>query len=295
MLYRATHVTRYRYEAPVSQCFTETRLRPRDLRNQRLLDWKLAVDPEAAVMERRRDYFGNEVASFSVFSRHEVFTTTASSIVEVLPPEKPPEDGMAWEVAREALAAHADDACLGAYEFVFDSPFVPVLPEFHEFGVSTFRPGRPLAEAACELSTRIYTEFQYRPKSTTIEMPLLDVFRLRRGVCQDFAHILIGIFRSHGLAARYVSGYLRSGANFQGAEASHAWVAVFIPSYGWLDLDPTNNLIPSDGHVTLAWGRDYGDVTPVKGISLGGGGQTVEVAVRVDPAPAEALEAKAQL
>jgi transglutaminase-like putative cysteine protease len=132
-----------------------------------------------------------------------------------------------------------------------------------------------------ELSRRVHDEFLYRPKSTTIDMPLAEVFRNRQGVCQDFSHILIGALRSFRLAARYVSGYLRSNVEYQGTEASHAWVSVFLPGYGWLDLDPTNNVIPSQGHVTVALGRDYGDVTPVKGVALGGETQTVEVEVKV--------------
>jgi transglutaminase-like putative cysteine protease len=151
--------------------------------------------------------------------------------------------------------------------------------------MKSLTPGRPLAEAAREMATRINKDFKYKPKSTSIHMPLLNVFELRRGVCQDFAHIMIGALRTCRLAARYVSGYLRSGANLQGSEASHAWVSVFIPGYGWLDLDPTNDVIPSAGHVTVAWGRDFGDVTPVKGITLGGGKHSVEVEVTVRPAP----------
>ena len=172
---------------------------------------------------------------------------------------------------------------LAAYEFVFDSPFVAASPQLAAFGAATFTPGRHLAEAVTELSTRIHKEFSYKPKSTSIDSSLEDVLSRRQGVCQDFAHVMIGVMRSYRLAARYVSGYLRSGAKYLGAEASHAWVSVYLPGYGWLDLDPTNNVLPSDGHVTVAWGRDYGDVTPVKGISLGGGGQVVDVVVRVEP------------
>jgi transglutaminase-like putative cysteine protease len=128
---------------------------------------------------------------------------------------------------------------------------------------------------------KIHADFDYTPKSTSIETPLEEVLQVRKGVCQDFAHVMIGALRAHGLAARYVSGYLRSDADFQGAQASHAWVAVFVPNLGWIDFDPTNNLIPGTGHLTIAWGRDFGDVTPVKGITIGGGEHTLEVDVRV--------------
>ena len=138
-------------------------------------------------------------------------------------------------------------------------------------------------DVVLDLSERIHSDFKYKPLSTSIDIPLVEVLRNRRGVCQDFAHVMIGALRSHRLAARYVSGYVRTGGEYQGAQASHAWVSVFFPGTGWLDFDPTNDVMPSEGHITLAWGRDYGDVTPVKGITLGGRGQTVEVEVYVKP------------
>ena len=286
MLYQATHLTHYKYEEPVAQCLSETRITPRTFLRQRVLKTTLEVHPEPTVLERRKDYFGNHVATFSVFRTHDHFTASATSIVEV---EARPETvlpDISWEEAQLDLAVHLDDISLQAYEFVFDSPFVTSSFELAQYAHPSFPAGRPLAEAVQELSHRINTEFLYKPKSTSIDMPLPEVLQQRRGVCQDFAHIMIGALRSLHLSARYVSGYLRSGADVQGAEASHAWVSVFIPGYGWLDLDPTNDVIPSDGHITLAWGRDYGDVAPVKGISLGGGKQTVEVEVRVTPVQA---------
>ena len=286
MLYQATHITNYKYEEPVAQCLSEARLTPRTSPRQRVLETKLEVHPEPAVMERRKDYFGNHVATFSVFRTHDHFSATATSIVEVDPRRETVFPEISWEQAQSDLALHADDASLTAYEFVFDSPFVAASPELADYARSSFPVGRPLAEAVQELSYRVHKEFLYKPKSTSIEMPLHEVLEQRRGVCQDFAHIMIGALRSLHLSARYVSGYLRSGADVQGAEASHAWVSAFIPGYGWLDLDPTNDVIPTDGHITLAWGRDYGDVAPVKGISLGGGKQTVEVEVRVTPVQA---------
>jgi len=248
---------------------------------------RIHVEPEPAVIENRKDYFGNDVSSFAIFRSHNRFITTATGMVEVeaslasLPAMSPP---LAWEQVRDLVAVQASDECLAAYEFVFDSPYVAAARELADFAHPTFTPGRPFAEAARELSHRIHDEFTYLPTSTSINMPLLEVFHNRCGVCQDFSHIMIGALRSLRLPARYVSGYLRSGAQYQGAEASHAWVSVFVPETGWLSFDPTNDMIPSDWHVTLAWGRDYGDVTPVKGIALGGGHQTVEVEVHVVPA-----------
>ncbi len=282
MLYQATHTTRYLYEAPVSQCLSESRLTPRTFPGQRLHTSRLQVDPEPAVLQQRTDYFGNEVTTFAVLRAHDQLITAATSIVEVEAPPAP-RSSITWEAARDLVAAQPDDPALDAYEFVFSSPFVPLPPDLLEYATPSFPQGAPLLEAASHLARRIYREFVYRPASTVIEMPLLQVLANRQGVCQDFAHIMIGALRALGLPARYVSGYLRSGANYQGAEASHAWVSVYLPDHGWVDFDPTNDVLPTDGHVTLAWGRDYGDVTPLKGITLGGGGQTVEVAVRVDP------------
>ncbi len=284
MIYRAKHVTRHIYEEPVAQSVNELRLTPRNFGRQRVRETQISVEPEPALWRSRKDWFGNEVTTFSIFEPHDRFTVTATSLVEVEPARVGVLPTLRWEEAREVLAAGADDPSLEASEYIYDSPFVAASPELAAYARPSFPAGRPLVEALEDLSHRIHLEFEYAPKSTSIEMPLPEVFKNRRGVCQDFTHVMIGALRSLRLAARYVSGYLRSGANYQGAEASHAWVAAFVPGAGWLHFDPTNDMVPSDGHVTLAWGRDYGDVTPVKGVTLGGGAQLVEVAVRVDPA-----------
>jgi transglutaminase-like putative cysteine protease len=286
MQLEATHITRYLYDEHVSQCLSEARVTPRDSPGQRVLTSRIEIDPEPTAIEGRADYFGNHVHSFSIFSTHDRFTTTATSIVEVQPHLPEPTNPIAWEQARDLVAAQGDEAALAAYEYVFESPFVALLPEVAAYGRSIFTPGRPLLDAAGELSHRIHEEFTYLPRSTSIDMPLLEVFHNRSGVCQDFSHVMIGVLRAMRLPARYVSGYLRSGRNYQGAEASHAWVSVFVPGSGWMSFDPTNDVVPSDGHVIVGWGRDYGDVTPVKGIALGGGRQTVEVEVRVTPVEA---------
>jgi transglutaminase-like putative cysteine protease len=287
MLLQATHTTRYLYEEPVSQCLSEARVTPRSFPGQRVASTRIEIHPEPAGMDERTDYFGNHVHSFSLFRSHDRFTTTATSVVEVEPRAPAAFPEIPWEQARDQVSANADEATLAAFEFVFESPFVVLSPELAAYGHKVFEPGRPLAEAVQELSHRIHEDFTYLPKSTSIDMPLLEVFHNRCGVCQDFSHIMIGILRSLRLPARYVSGSLRSGKNYQGAEASHAWVSAFIPGAGWLSFDPTNDVIPSDGHVTVGWGRDYGDVTPVKGIALGGGRQTVEVEVHVHPIETE--------
>jgi len=283
MLYRITHSTRYAYPAPVSQCFNEARLTPRALPGQRVREHSLQVHPLPAFLQNRQDYFGNDVSTFAVFEKHDRFAAVAASVVEVDPQRGDFVSSPAWEEVCALLARPQDRNSIAASEFIFDSPYISALAELREYARPTFTPGRPLLSALEELTRRIHDEFKYSPKSTSIDTPLLEVLRDRQGVCQDFAHLMIGALRSLRLSARYVSGYIRSGPRFQGAAASHAWVSVFDPQNGWLGFDPTNNMMPSDAHITLAWGRDYGDVTPVKGLTLGGGGQSVEVEVRVQP------------
>lgn len=282
MRYLARHTTRYIYQEPVAQCLTEVRLAPRELVYQHVLESRVHIRPEPAFFEERVDYFGNRVASFSVFRTHDHFTITSESAVDVFPRiEQPPP--VAWEIVQARLTAPSSAPEIEAAEFLFDSPFIARSSDLAAFAEPSFGKDRPLHDCLKDLNSRIYREFEYRAQSTTIDVPLADVLRIRRGVCQDFAHVMIGALRSLNLPARYVSGYLRSGTHYQGDEASHAWVAAYIPDFGWLDLDPTNNVLPGEGHVTLGWGRDYGDVTPVKGISLGGGGQKIEVEVSVRP------------
>ena len=283
MLFQVTHTTRYAYQTPVSHSLNEVRLTPRALAVQHVRQTEIRVQPEPAFMHRRKDYYGNDVTSFELVERHDQLEVTAESIVEVQRETGESQPSISWEEARERIAARSDAACVEASEFIYGSPYVTITPQLDEYARKTFLGDRPLLEAVQDLTHRIHAEFKYRPQSTSIDVPLADVMRNRRGVCQDFAHVMIGALRSERLAARYVSGYVRPGPKVQGAQASHAWVSVFFPGSGWLSFDPTNDLMVSDSHVTLAWGRDYGDVTPVKGISLGGGGQTVRVEVYVRP------------
>jgi len=281
-LFHVTHTTRYVYQTQVAHCLNEVRLTPRTLPGQELLETTIRVEPQPAFMHRRKDYYGNEVISFEVFEKHEQLEATAESTVQVLAASAD-ASSISWEEARDVVAAQPDSEAMLASEFIYDSPYVPSVTKLEEYARKTFTPGRPLIEAAKDLTQRINTDFKYLPKSTSIDVALAEVLRNRRGVCQDFAHVMIGALRSHKLAARYVSGYVRPGPKVQGAQASHAWVSVFVPGTGWVSFDPTNNLLVKDSHVTLAWGRDYGDVTPVKGITLGGAGQTIEVEVYVRP------------
>ena len=279
-LYRAAHTTRYLYETPVAQCLSETRLRPRTLPWQTVVESSIRTLPRATSVDRRVDYFGNEVSVFAIQESHERFFTVSTSLVRLTPREMA-TPALSWEAVRDMLATHATPAALDAVEFVFDSTLVVTGPELAELATPSFTPGRPLVEAVEDLSHRIHEQFAYTPKSTTIDTPLGETLRARRGVCQDFTHVMIGALRSLHLAARYVSGYLRSGPRLQGAEASHAWVSVFTGE-GWMDIDPTNDVRADTSHLTVAWGRDYADVPPVKGIATGGGTHRVEVEVRVD-------------
>jgi transglutaminase-like putative cysteine protease len=283
MLYRVTHSTRYLYPSPVTQCFSEAHLTPREMPGQHVREHSLQVTPTPAFRQDRKDYFGNNVTTFAVFEKHVRSSAFATSVVEVSAANGEVASSPPWEQVRDRLALPLDVGSIAASEFIFDSPYICALPELLEYARPTFTPGRPLMEAARELTRRIHDEFNYQPKSTSIDTPLLEVLRSRQGVCQDFAHLMIGALRSLRLAARYVSGYIRSDPRFQGAAASHAWVSVFDPQNGWMGFDPTNNMMTSDSHITLAWGRDYSDVTPVKGLTLGGGGQSVDVAVCVQP------------
>jgi transglutaminase-like putative cysteine protease len=281
MMLRATHTTTYLYSAPVSICHTEVHLAPRGDRNQHVLEHNLSVDPMPEMLFGHKDYFGNDVIYFSIHEPHEELTIAAESLLEIAEAD-PLEPALtpAWEMARGEEWRHADFHALKAYQFVFESPRITLGPEFTAYAAPSFSADRPLLEAALDLCHRIYTEFHYDREATTVVTPVAEVLESRRGVCQDFAHFTIACLRSMGIAARYVSGYLRSGEGI-GSEASHAWVSVFCPGFGWLDLDPTNDQLVNGNHVTLAWGRDYSDVSPVKGVALGGGEQVIRVAVKV--------------
>jgi len=282
---RAVHTTTYAYSAPVSLCHSEVHLAPRSTANQRMLSHELVIRPKPDSLAVRKDYFDNEVTYFSIDEPHQDLSIIATSTVDLSGAE-PIHPGLTppWEQVGEAVRRHDTAAAFEALEFVFESPRIAVGPEFAAYAAPRFPAGRPLLEAALDLCRRIYRDFEYDPRATTVTTPVGEVLNSRQGVCQDFAHIMIACLRSIGLPARYVSGYLRSGDGAVGEQASHAWVSVFCPGFGWLDFDPTNDAMPSGEHVTIAWGRDYSDVTPVRGVALGGGEQTIGVSVEVVPA-----------
>jgi transglutaminase-like putative cysteine protease len=287
MKYRIQHKTDYRYTEPASLSQNELFLLPRQTATQQVLDARLEIAPHPQYLHRRTDYFGNQVQVFMVQQPHSALTMTAASTVATTRPATPdPGRTPAWETVARQLAAPAQPADLDACQFIFPSPLVTLGPEVADYARASFAPGTPVLACALDLIQRIYTEFTYDKSATTIDTPVEQLLKDRKGVCQDFAHLAIGCLRAQGLAARYVSGYLETQPppgkpKLAGADASHAWIAIFIPGSGWVDLDPTNNLIPGEAHITLAWGRDYGDVTPVKGVVMGGGVHTLTVTVDV--------------
>lgn len=285
MILRASHTTTYLYSDPVSICHTEVHLAPRAQWSQSVIEHELAIVPPPDFSLSRRDYFGNEVTYFSIHEPHQTLAITATSLVDLRDSELP-QPGLTppWEQVRDEVRAIRTAEAFDALQFVFESPLVKIGPEFPEYAAVCFRPGRPILDAGLDLCHRIFTDFQYDRQATTVTTPVNEVLRSHHGVCQDFAHIMIACLRSLGLPARYVSGYLRSGAKSVGDEASHAWASLFCGGFGWLDFDPTNNVTPNGGHVTIAWGRDYSDVTPVKGVALGSGDQIIDVSVEVVPA-----------
>ncbi len=287
MLYRVTHITAYAYEEPVSISHNETRVAPRRTAGQIPRRTQLLIEPAPVVLAQDVDYFGNNMHFFSLEESHQKLSVTAVSEVDVLGIE-PPASALtpAWETVHDSVRRDRSFNGLEAFGYTFDSPFVRGEPELLDYARESFRAGRPVLDAAFELTKRIHADFKYEPGVTSIATPLAEVMRARRGVCQDFAHLQIAMLRSFGLPARYVSGYVRTHPapgrpRLAGADASHAWLSVYVPGFGYVDLDPTNGTIPRDEHVTVAWGRDFGDVSPVRGVILGGGEHSLSVSVDV--------------
>jgi transglutaminase-like putative cysteine protease len=284
---RVSHVTTYQYEEAASVCHNELRLTPRAGPRQRPRRTQLRVDPTPSVLVSHLDFFGNQVHFLTLQEPHRQLTLTAKSDVEVTP-MRPPENTPPWEAVRDRLRQDRAPEALDAYQFAFESSHVALAGALLDYVAPSFPAGRPVLDAVRELTWRIHREFTYDRDATTVTTPVSEVLHDRRGVCQDFAHLEIACIRVLGLAARYVSGYILTTPppgvpRLVGADASHAWLAVWLGDAGWVDVDPTNDQLPSDQHVTLAWGRDYGDVSPLHGVVLGGGTHRMTVAVDVTP------------
>ena len=287
------HETHYHYDDPVEVAHHSAHLRPRDTEQQQVLDWQLQIKPEPeggrSAVQESRDAFGNWRHGFNHATVHERLSVVSTFRVRAL--EAPAPDVAAsppWEEVAEALHYRAGATQPDAVEFVLGSTFAPAHPLLLAFGEGLFEPGRPLLDVAEALMHRVHERMRYQSNSTDVATDALQALEQGRGVCQDFAHIMIGAWRARGLAARYVSGYLLTKPppgqpRLVGADASHAWVAVWCPLNGWIALDPTNDIHAGADHVTLAFGRDYADVAPLRGVIRGGGSTPPRVAVTVEP------------
>ena len=285
MIYRITHKTRYQYADVVPLSHNLLRARPRNHGGQTCRWHDLSVWPPPAIRGEQLDYFGNHVSWLSVQEPHTELSIDSQSEVEVrLELRSELSQAPPWEDVAEAIGKSA--SMIAVRQFTFDSPYVTRSSELAAYALVSFPPRRALLECAFDLGQRIHRDFEYLPGSTKIGTPSLEVLRNRRGVCQDFAHLGIGCLRSLGLAARYISGYIATTAppgkaRLAGADASHAWLSLFVPDFGWVEFDPTNGVMPLDSHITVAWGRDYDDVGPIRGILIGGHRQRMDVSVDV--------------
>jgi uncharacterized alpha-E superfamily protein/transglutaminase-like putative cysteine protease len=288
-VYRVTHTTTYEYAASVDQSYNEAHLRPRDTEHQLCTTHRLDVEPAPSTWFESVDPFGNNMTTFVVQGGFDRMAVTSTSEVAVSPASPPPA-GPPWESVRALLEIDRQPTARDARRCRAPSRLVPTSNALAEYAEESFLPGRPLVEAVIDLTGRIYAEFVYEPGFTSISTPLHDVLEQRRGVCQDFAHLMIGCVRSLGLSARYVSGYIetfphRGQERLVGADASHAWASVYLPGWGWVDVDPTNDQFVAESYITTAWGRDYWDVSPLRGSVEGGGGShRLDVAVDVSRA-----------
>ena len=299
MLLQVIHETRYDYAPPVKTAQHVAHLQPASTATQQLLSHSLEIHPHPAQQSETTDVYGNRRTFFSLRSAHDELQVLATSLVETCEPAAN-AGSLSWEAARERLRYHRDAKYDAAAEFVFASAHVPRHPDFLAYAQPSFTPQRPLHEAARDLMRRIHAEFEFEPSATDVGTPALEALQMRKGVCQDFAHIMLGCLRSMDLPARYVSGYLLTQPppgqpRLLGSDASHAWASVYLPAApgggGWLDLDPTNGRASGADYVTLATGRDYSDVSPLRGMIHGGARHKLHVAVTVTPVAAPTISA----
>ena len=289
MRYEVRHRTVYRYSQPVSISHHQLHLAPRRCDHQVLLASSIRVSPHPALRRDAADYFGNPVTFLTIQEQHEELDIEARSLVDVTAPDPPePAQTAPWDGILRGLQQSGSHDGIVTLQFAFESPYTRATADLASYALESFLPGRPVLEAALDLTRRIHRDFRYDSTATDVSTPVDDVFRLRRGVCQDFAHLELACLRALPIPARYVSGYLLTRAppgreKLVGSDASHAWISVWCPEAGWVDLDPTNDMLPGDEHVTLAWGRDYGDICPINGVILGGGEHDIDVSVDVTP------------
>ena len=287
--YRVVHRTTYRYASAMTDGYTVAHLLVRDAPTQRVESTVVVVDPEPGDRDEHEDLFGNRVVQFGVHTPHERLEVAATSTV-VLTPRGDVHSDEPWKSVAARIAGLRGDDALAIGPFHGRSPFVDLRVlggDLAAIAAGAFTPGRGITDAVRDLCETIHRTFTFDPTFTEISSPLGEVLRARRGVCQDFAHLATGCLRALGLAARYVSGYIETQPppgveRLVGADASHAWCSVWVPELGWVDFDPTNGHMPTNRHVTIAWGRDYADVTPVRGVVIGPAAeQSLDVAVDV--------------
>ena len=289
MRYEINHLTTYDYGQPVAISHHVLHLLPRPCEHQERINLALDVSPQPTLRGSGADYFGNPVTYLTLQTQHTQLKLHAkSTIIVTVPPTPDPESTQPWDAVFDDLCNDTSEATLATIQYAFDSPYTGAKADVAAYARESFTPGRPILSAALELTSRIYRDFVYDDEATTVSTPVDEVFAARRGVCQDFAHFQIACLRALSLPVRYVSGYLlthppEGQKRLEGADASHAWLSIWCPGHGWVDLDPTNDMVPSGEHISLAWGRDYADVSPVNGAIFGGGQHTVSVAVNVLP------------
>jgi len=289
VIYQVRHETRYDYSAPVVHAHHLLHLSPRDSVWQKTLSHRLDIQPQAGTLLEDSDAFGNRVVRLELARPHRQLQVVAYAQVELWPRTQPAAaESMSWERLRDDLTYCSRPRTakeLDAATYRAESPHARIKNAFGEYAAECFPHGQPILMCAEALMHKLHQELTYDPGATLVNTPVAEVLETRRGVCQDFAHLMIACLRSRGLAARYVSGYLRTtpqdGQALTGADASHAWVSVYAPPFDWVDLDPTNGVRINTDHITLGWGRDFSDVSPVRGVIIGGGEHTVTVGVTV--------------
>jgi transglutaminase-like putative cysteine protease len=293
VIYRVVHRTAYRYDTDVSSSYGEAHLHPRETTGQRVYSSGLTIEPYPEQVRERRDFFGNRTTYFTVREPHTELVVTSTSLVDVTDrqPQLVPAAEVAWDAVRDLMDTERSAEVFEARQFLLPSRSVPRIPRAVDYARSSFPPGRAVTDAVGDLATRVHADFEFSPGTTSVTTTIDEVLDRRAGVCQDFAHVTIAALRGLGLAARYVSGYLETipppgQRRLKGSDVSHAWVSTFVPQVGWIDIDPTNDLFVNDRYVTTAWGRDYDDVPPLKGVIFTQGEKNqLEVSVDVEPVP----------
>ncbi|MEM9445503.1 MAG: transglutaminase family protein [Verrucomicrobiota bacterium] len=287
MRYRVDHHTHYSYSEPVVYSDHATHLIPRELSHQSVTSSQVTISPTPGFQENTFDYFGNSVTAFTLNEAHSELKIDLSHTIDINPqPDSLLSTSTAWNLVPSTLQNQPSEEHLHALNFCYPSAYVPYQECLREWGKKLFKNKLPIHELALLLTQKIYDEFTFDSTATTVSTPIEEVFESKRGVCQDFSHLMIACLRNYGLPARYVSGYLETDPppgqeKVLGADASHAWVSVYCTNLGWIDFDPTNDCIAKDRYITLAWGRDYLDVSLIRGALTGGGNHTIKLAVDV--------------